>query len=309
VSRRKLAVLLIPLALVVGAASIFIAARSSTSLVVAAPTSAITPSQSIRDTRIPPQGAPLAQSLPALKVLARGGNRLAKVRWYRDLSTCLGVSSRDSALQALSKSKTWIVNNSAAYTREGVVDVAGRDKALAVIEDSVRQIEQGEAMCSSAPKIDDGQIYEAALAAADEGDTNAASCLLSAPFNGPTADNFDGQAFGSAARAAGEAALKYGDWNVVSALRYVYGGEPLPGVGTLINKKDTFQNYRYTKLLRYGYPDGSPLASTLDAAAGELASELTPDQVARSDSWAAQIYHDSFFGSGWANPDRPVCVY
>lgn len=250
----------------------------------------------------PPLGMSLTDSYQPLSERAQAGDAKAAIRLFNDLSECLHVSRLDAAFRAEVKDKNSFLNNPGGSP----LSTKQKTKDLDVIKKELDEIRRTEVLCGNLPgDFNDGRIYQVALQAARAGDADATACLLMAPYDTrrPTPD--EGREYATEVMRLAEDGLGEGNWNVASAMRFIYATWSVDGTGShagyqgFLKTPDPVKELQYSELIRLGTPDNSPEAVSLDRGLSMMRSRLSPAQQAVAERWAEKTYASYFLHSGF----------
>lgn len=273
----------------------------------------VSPSQAAdlkQTTRLPPPGEPLIASSKILVAESAAGSSLAATRLFNDSRECLEVKRLQPMVQTLQKNRALILDPGSPIGKSMASDLQ-RQAAIAQIDANIKKASSGDALCQGSDALlENGHIYAIAMRAAELGNNAAAACLLSAPYDSGTISDQQGKQYRSEAYRLAEEAVSRGSWQAAMALSLAYNGQ-LKGTGyaSYTEEINPEKEYQYTRLIRLGVPDGSPEAVMLDKQLSAMTSALNPDQEFRADTWADQMYKNSFFYSGVPSPSVSPCEY
>jgi hypothetical protein len=260
----------------------------------------------------PPLGMSLKDSYQPLSERAQAGDAKAAIRLFDDLSECLRVSRMKALFQADIKDKNSFLNNPDGLQ----LDAKEQTKDLDVIQNELDEIQHADILCGNLPDdFNDGRIYQAALQAARAGDTDATACLLMAIWKSPRLTPGQGPQYADEVMQLAEDGVRQGNWNVASAMRFIYASWFVDGVGShveyqgFLKTPNPVKELQYSELIRLGTPDDTPEAAHLDRGLSMMRSAMNPAQQAAADRWAQETYARYFLRSGFVDPESPSCNY
>lgn len=260
----------------------------------------------------PPLGMSLTDSYQPLLERARAGDAKAAIRLFENLSECLHVSRLDAAFRADIKDKNSFLNNPGGFQ----LSAKEQTKDLNVIQKELDEIQRADVLCRNLPDdFNDGRIYQAALQAARAGDADATACLLMAPYDSPRPTPKQGREYTAEVMRLAEDGLHQGNWNIASAMRFIYASWYVDGTGShvgyqgFLKTPDPVKELQYSELIRLGTLDNTPEAASLDRGLSMMRSTLSPAQQAAADRWAQKTYASYFLHSGFVNPESTPCNF
>lgn len=260
----------------------------------------------------PPLGMSLATSYQSLARRARAGDTEAAVRLFDDLSECLHVSRLDTAFKAGIKNKNSFLNNPGGSR----LSANEQTRDLDVIQQERDEIQRADVLCGNLPDdFNDGRIYQVALQAARVGDADATACLLMAPFDTTRPTPEQGREYVDEVTQLAEDGLRRGNWNVASAMRFIYSPWSIDGIGSragyqvFLKTPDPVKELQYSELIRLGTPDDTPEAAHLDRGLSMMRSTLSSAQQGIAERWAERTYTRHFLQSGFVNPESSPCNF
>ncbi len=235
---------------------------------------------------MPPADTPLGESFETLQALARGGNRIAVARLYRELLHCreaVGVRSNNVRL--------------ASRLLETDADTTKARKLVDAAEGLLRYSEKLSRACVGVTPRMLLQTNEAVLRAARLGVPEARFCYV---LRGPALDRAGLLADPGSLVLYKELAPRFiregveaGDWRMVRLALHGHLGlddDLLSGLYGF----DPEQVYRYGKLYQLGGPAGGPpLGGTW---ASQVEGRLSAEQQAAAVRWAETTYQQYFAG-------------
>jgi len=245
---------------------------------------------------LPPPETPLAQSYSALKTRADGGDAAAASRLYHDVARCSGA--RGAALTTAQMTAWELARDTSAMS---AVELDRHERSLQFLYRMVDRDQATAAMCDGASDEQIGSTMPVMLRAAQLGDLNALDCYIGSGLTAPgMLDHPEWLTlYKQNAPALIDTALQRGDWVAVELMRHAHAGAGLAhfaeSLRRLLVDADPVMNYRYLRLEQFGAQ--GDLATSLKVSANLIARDLTPQQIAESDSWAQDIYHRYFTGS------------
>lgn len=260
----------------------------------------------------PPLGIPLANSYQPLSERAQAGDTNAAIRLFDGLSECLHVARLDAAFKADIMNKNSFLNNPHSFS----LSTKDESKTLDVIQKELDEIRRTDVLCGHLPDdFNDGRIYQAALQAARAGDADATACLLMAPYDTPRPTPGQGREYADEVMQLAEDGLRRGNWNVASAMRFIYSPIFVDGTGShagyqgFLKMPDPVKELQYSELIRLGTPEGSPEAANLDRGLSIMRSTLNSMQQGIAERWAEKTYASYFLHSGFVNPESSPCNF
>lgn len=261
----------------------------------------------------PPPGMPLATSYQRLLERAQAGDTKAAIRLFESLSECLHVSRLNAAFRADIKDKSSFLNNPGGFQ----LNAKEQTKDLDVIQKELDKIQRADVLCGNLPDdFNDGRIYQAALRAARAGDADATACLLVAPYDAaPRLTPEQGRGYATEVMRLAEDGLHQGNWNIASAMRFIYASWSVDDVGShvgyqgFLKTPDPVKELQYSELIRLGTLDNTPEAVSLDRGLSIMRSKMSLAQRAAADHWAQETYASYFLHSGFVNPESTPCNF
>jgi hypothetical protein len=206
-------------------------------------------------------------------------------------------------------------------------DTPNGRRNLAFFERQLDEIERKERACASTKDtLENGEAYELALRAADQGIAQAAHCFVAADFPMPARMREHPEVLAQWRLDAGrlmETGIAQGDWSLayVAALAYEPRPRDTPAPafpapwyepdGSLVEslggpRGDAEKAYRLQRLLALGAATPEAAADNRQWAA-KYGAALTPEQRRAGDAWAAQAFQRAFGGRKIREEETGLC--
>ena len=237
----------------------------------------------------------MAQIYDELKARADAGDTAAASRLYHEVVRCNG--SRGAAARTAQMTSFELARDTLTMS---AVDLERHERILLFWEQQVDRDKATAAMCAGATDEQIDSTPPTMLRAAQLGDLNALDCYIGSDL--ATRKMLDHPAwlmqYKRNAPVLIDVAMQHGDWAVVELMRQVYAGSGFANFSESLRRQlvdaDPVMSYRYLRLEQHGAQ--GDLAESLRVNATLATRELTPEQVAESDSWARDEY-DRYFTS------------
>jgi len=241
---------------------------------------------------LPPPGTPLRQIYNEQRARADAGDGAAATRLYHDVARCSGARGAASAT-------TQFVSSELAR-EASTMSAAEADRHDRMLQYLIERDKATAAMCAGASDEQIDSTMPVMLRAAQLGDLNALDCYIGSDLT--TRKMLDHPAwlmqYEQNAPVLIDVAMQHGDWAVVELMRQIYAGSGFANFSESLRRQlvdaDPVMSYRYLRLEQHGAQ--GDLAESLRVNATLATRELTPEQVAESDSWALDEY-DRYFTS------------
>jgi hypothetical protein len=252
---------------------------------------------------LPPEGTPWAMSKSQLLARALRGDKAAAERLFLDTQSCAKALSLQNAIDSLASIRQ------SEMPREKYQEIQ-RDK------NHLRELLAGsENMCTEGDKAELARdVDQILLAAAQSGDKKAVACYLDRQFHDlwryqdisgrPPEAEFE--RYAQFAPEFVDAAVKDGNWSVVSFMGFVYGPNKNRGLLAQTFRTDPVKEYGYVKLQELG-ATGELKAQKAERLSSIRASgNVSEADLQQSEAWAQSTF-EKYFHEPLETDQPPAC--
>ena len=219
---------------------------------------------------------------------------------WRKMASCVRFKRTAAAVEAQrADPKSWI--NSA----EARAQLLPSD--ITALEENLNFVDKNQADCSTA-RVSSFELYTATLESAKRGDESAARCYIMAPWPLPESSaersTLSSQYERNVASLISEG-IRSGSWEFVNLMISTYAGNA-PGLRGQFVPNDPIKAYGYVRLRDLSAP--ASLRDKFGQSSQDFRANLTPQEIATQDSWAADV-KDKYFRGKEASENIEKCDY
>lgn len=252
---------------------------------------------------LPPQGTPWAMSKGQLSARALRGDKVAAMRLFRDTQGCGKALSLQNAIDSLARIRQ-------SEMPEEKYQEIQREK------NQLRELLAGsENMCTEGDKAELARdVDQILLAAAQAGNKTAAACYIDRSFHDlwrsediygapPEAEY---ERYAQFAPEFVDAAVKDGNWSVVSLMGFAYGPNKNRGLFAQTFPTDPAKEYAYVKLQELGATGELKTQKTERLNAIRASGAVSEGALRQSEAWAQSMF-EKYFHEPLETDQPPQC--
>jgi hypothetical protein len=236
----------------------------------------------------------LKDLFPDLKRRADANDPAAAAELYADLGRCSRQQQISRSLPAWASSE--LDRDSSNDNEE---QLKAHEFFLESMQKDIDFVQRNATFCDGVDSTTMQQFVPAALKAAQLGDVKALRCYLGGALSLHTEGLLDHPEwladFKQNAPALADYGFKHGDWGVVALTQFAHQGFFSSSLFGQTVQQDPTQAYQYLKLQQIGAT--GDFVKKISEQTGAAAADLTPDQIAKGDAWAQDMYDRYFNGT------------
>jgi len=252
---------------------------------------------------MPPEGTPWALSKSTLFARALRGDKIAAERLFRDTQACGKALSLQNALDSL-----------ASVQPSTMPEKKNQERQLLMrqMRDNLTGVEN---MCTEGDRAElVRDVDQILLAAARGGNKTAAACYLDRSFHdlwrfqdisgAPPEAEFE--RYVQFAPEYAEAAVKQGNWSVVSLMGFAYAPNKNRGLLAQTFRTDPVKEYAYVKLQELGATGELKAQKVERLSAIRASGSVSEADLQQSEAWA-QTTFEKYFHEPLVTDQPPAC--